>query len=121
MALAAPKVQSSKFKVQSYEKGYLEIHHSDRSSHTDCHRDQPWSYQLYVERGSLPLAPPKRRGTRKRMSNIAHPLICCLYKQSHRHLVRYIVLYNGNVVNMLYKSKATAIMKAKKEIRFHEK
>jgi hypothetical protein len=48
MALAAPKVQSSKFKVQSYEKGNLEIHHSDRSSHLDRHCHQPGGYQLYL-------------------------------------------------------------------------
>ena len=60
MALAAPKVlckakrqsraQCSMFKVQSYEKGYLEIHHSDSSSHLDRHRHQPGSHQLHLLR-----------------------------------------------------------------------
>ena len=38
-------------KRKNHEKGYLEIHHSDRSSHTDCHRYQPWGYQLHLLRG----------------------------------------------------------------------
>ena len=62
------KVQCSKFNVQSYEKGYLEVYHSDRCGHTDRHRHQPWGYQLYVmgeptpspsqEEGKPPLTPP---------------------------------------------------------------
>ena len=55
-----------KIKVQSYEEGNLEIHHSDRSSHTDCHRHQPGGYKLHLLKGSPPLAPPKRRGTEKK-------------------------------------------------------
>ncbi len=40
-------VQSSKFKVQSYEEGYLEIHHSDSCGHLDRHRHQLGSHQLH--------------------------------------------------------------------------
>ncbi len=78
MALAAPKVQSSKFKVQSYEEGYLEIHHSDSSSHLDRHRHQPGSHQLHLLRkGAHPL--PLPRGGVKDGSNTPtiyqdHPL-----------------------------------------------
>ena len=60
-------------KRKNHEERNLEIHHSDSSSHLDRHRHQPGSHQLHLL-GRLPLAPPKRRGTRKRMSNIAHPL-----------------------------------------------
>ena len=48
-----------KIKVQSYEKGYLEVYHSDRCGHTDRHRHQPWSYQLYVMGESTPSPSPK--------------------------------------------------------------
>ena len=77
MALAAPKVlckakrqsraQCSMFKVQSYEKGYLEIHHSDSSSHLDRHRHQPGSHQLHLLRkGAHPLPLPRGGGLRRR-------------------------------------------------------
>ena len=60
MALAAPKVQCSKFKVQSYEEGNLEIHHSDSSGHLDRHRHQPGSHQLHLLRkGAHPLPLPR--------------------------------------------------------------
>ena len=72
MALAAPKVQSSKFKVQSYEKGYLEIYHSDRSGHTDRHRHQPGSYQLYVMGEPTP-SPSQEEGNKK--EDEQHPLL----------------------------------------------
>ena len=61
MALAAPKVQSSMFKVQSYEKGNLEIHHSDRCGHLDRHRHQPGSHQLHLLKEATP-GPSKEEG-----------------------------------------------------------
>ena len=70
MALAAPKVQSSKFKVQSYEKGNLEIHHSDRSGHLDRHRHQPGGYQLHLLKGATP-DPSIREGDQEERG--AHP------------------------------------------------
>ena len=51
-------------KRKNHEKGYLEIHHSDRSSHTDCHRYQPWGYQLYVKREPTP-SPSQEEGDKK--------------------------------------------------------
>ena len=59
-----------KFKVQSYEKGYLEIHHSDRSGHLDRHRHQPGGYQLHLLKGATP-DPSIREGDQEERG--AHP------------------------------------------------
>ncbi len=61
------------FNVQSYEEGNLEIYHSDSCGHLDRHRHQLGGYQLYLLKGSPPLAPPKRRGTKKKEDEF-HPL-----------------------------------------------
>jgi len=47
-----------------HEEGNLEIHHSDRCGHTDRHRHQPWSYQLYVMGEPTP-SPSQEEGNKK--------------------------------------------------------
>ena len=95
------------FKVQSYEEGNLEIHHSDRSGHLDRHRHQPGSHQLHLLRGEPTPNPSQKEGGLRRKRMIARPLL--IYKTtsySYKIILKILgILRNYSYLcNHVYKS-----------------